>query len=392
MKKYLFVFVSLVLILSACGDNSESDNPSEKNEELQAENVDSETDKEDSSDKELDLKKKLGLRTEDIFNAELFEGQEDSLQSFEYENMNIDVIDSDNSAFRMFVYYVDDSEYASGIVLRNNGNNKDLSQETFDFFYDSIDKGAQDASRQFKRAHDDYYLVGVIFNSEIDIDNPPVDLSEISGKDFFSNEENVVFYKNALNKAEYKEIYDTASTYVDNNDVSEYDSANEIIEILEPIQDYMEDIEIQYDDFDEVSTIYYKGLNDISSENYIVPFITTEDNTMNLLVGFEKENWLFADDVIFNIDGERETIGTFDFDTETLGGRLIREEDIKTNVDEELIEEIVEADEVKMRFEGSKGELDYTLTTNDINAIKTLSSFNGIRNELSNLLYRFENN
>ncbi|UUI41139.1 hypothetical protein [Oceanobacillus oncorhynchi] len=391
MKKVLFVLL-LTSFLAACGDSSSTEEESnnraeEENNDSQTEEVASETSNEEPV---ADTQKKLGLKTEDIFHAELFEDQEESLQSYDYENMKIDVVDND--PFRIFVYYIDDSEYASGLVLRNNGNNKDLSQETFDFFYNDMDESIQNASRQFKRADGDNYLIGVIFNGEIDIDNPPIDLSEISGKDFFLDEENVELYRNALNTAEYQEIYNKATSYLDDNEVSEYDSANEIIEILEPIQDYMDEIEVEYDDFDDVSTLYYQGLNDISSENYIVPFITTEENSMNLLIGFEKENWLFAENVIFNIDGERESFGTFDFDTETLGGRLIREEDIKTNIDDELIEEIVEADEVKMRFEGSKGELDYTLTANDINAIKTISSFNGIRNELSNLLHRFENN
>jgi len=391
LKKVLFVLL-LTSFLAACGDSSSTEE--ESNNRAEEENNDSQTEEvaSETSNEELvaDTQKKLGLKTEDIFHAELFEDQEESLQSYDYENMKIDVVDND--PFRIFVYYIDDSEYASGLVLRNNGNNKDLSQETFDFFYNDMDESIQNASRQFKRADGDNYLIGVIFNGEIDIDNPPIDLSEISGKDFFLDEENVELYRNALNTAEYQEIYNKATSYLDDNEVSEYDSANEIIEILEPIQDYMDEIEVEYDDFDDVSTLYYQGLNDISSENYIVPFITTEENSMNLLVGFEKENWLFAENVIFNIDGERESFGTFDFDTETLGGRLIREEDIKTNIDDELIEEIVEADEVKMRFEGSKGELDYTLTANDINAIKTISSFNGIRNELSNLLHRFENN
>lgn len=391
MKKVLFVLL-LTSFLAACGDSSSTEEESnnraeEENNDSQTEEVASETSNEEPV---ADTQKKLGLKTEDIFHAKLFEDQEESLQSYDYENMKIDVVDND--PFRIFVYYIDDSEYASGLVLRNNGNNKDLSQETFDFFYNDMDESIQNASRQFKRADGDNYLIGVIFNGEIDIDNPPIDLSEISGKDFFLDEENVELYRNALNTAEYQEIYNKATSYFDDNEVSEYDSANEIIEILEPIQDYMDEIEVEYDDFDDVSTLYYQGLNDISSENYIVPFITTEENSMNLLIGFEKENWLFAENVIFNIDGERESFGTFDFDTETLGGRLIREEDIKTNIDDELIEEIVEADEVKMRFEGSKGELDYTLTANDINAIKTISSFNGIRNELSNLLHRFENN
>ncbi|MEF3330614.1 hypothetical protein [Oceanobacillus oncorhynchi] len=391
MKKVLFVLL-LTSFLAACGDSSATEEESnnraeEENNDSQTEEVDAET----SNDEPVaDTQKKLGLRTEDIFNAELFEEQEESLRSYDYENMKIDVVDND--PFRIFVYYTDDSEYASGLVLRNNGNNKDLSKEIFDFFYNDMDESIQNASRQFKRADGDNYLIGVIFNGEIDIDNPPIDLSEISGKDFFLDEENVELYRNALNTAEYQEIYNKATSYLDNNEVSEYDSANEIIEILEPIQDYMDEIEIEYDDFDDVSTLYYQGLNDISSENYIVPFITTEENSMNLLVGFEKEDWLFADNVILNIDGERETLGTFDFDTETLGGSLIREEDTKTNIDEELIEKIIDADEVKVRFEGSKGEIDYTLTANDINAIKTISSFNGIRNDLSNLLHRFENN
>lgn len=184
MKKVLFVLL-LTSFLAACGDSSSTEEESnnraeEENNDSQTEEVASETSNEEPV---ADTQKKLGLKTEDIFHAELFEDQEESLQSYDYENMKIDVVDND--PFRIFVYYIDDSEYASGLVLRNNGNNKDLSQETFDFFYNDMDESIQNASRQFKRADGDNYLIGVIFNGEIDIDNPPIDLSEISGKDFF---------------------------------------------------------------------------------------------------------------------------------------------------------------------------------------------------------------
>ncbi|GEN87200.1 hypothetical protein [Oceanobacillus sojae] len=393
MKKFLILFVGMMLFLVACNDSSASEEknnnlPEEENSDSDSEVVKSESKSEKST---IDTNKKLGLKTEDIFKTELFEGKEATLQSFEYEDMKIDIIDSDYSTFRMFIYYLNDAEYASGIVLRNNGNNRDLEKETFDFFYNNLPENITDNSRQFKSAKNDYYLVGVIFNNEVDIDNPPVEISQIVQSDFFLDEENVDFYKQASKKAEYKEIYERVNSYIEENDVNDNDSAYEIKNIIDPVKDLMDKVEVHYDDFDDVSTIYYQGLNDVSNDKHIVPFITTEDNTMTFLVGFEKEDWLFADNVVFNIDGEKESIGTFNFDTDILNGSLIREEDTITNIDEELIEKIIDAEEVKMRFEGDKGEIDYTLTENDIQAIQTIKSFKGIKNDLSNLLFRFEN-
>lgn len=345
---------------------------------------------EENDEPTIDTEKKLGLKTEDIFNDELFEGQEDTLQSFEYDNMKIDVIDSEY-AFRMYVYFVDNAEYASGIILRNSGNNKDLSQETFDFLYEQMDEGTRNASRQFKRADDDYYLIGIIFNGEIDIDNPPMEVSEIIQSDFFLDEENIEFYERALNRAEYKDIYDRVTSYIDENgDIQESDSAYEIKGILEPIQESMDKVEVQYDDFDNTSTIYYQGMTDISSENYFIPYVSSDNSEMSLLLGFEKEGWLFTDRLYLNIDGEKEFYGTFNADTQVLDGGTIREEYTDNNYDEELIERIINADEVKMRFEGENGELDKDLTANDIDALKTIYSLRNVRGELSSILNNFQ--
>ncbi len=350
MKKLLLLSVGTVLFLSACGDKpaieeKNSNPPEQMNDDSQTEEV------EETNNEELiiDTKKKLGLETEDIFKAKLFEDQEDTLQSFEYENMKIDVVDSD--PFRMYVYYIDGSDYASGIVLRNSGKNRELSQETFDFFYNKLDEGIQEASRQFKRADNDYYLNGLIFNGEIDIDNPPMDISEISGEDFFLNEDNVEFYKDALNKAEYKEIYENVISYLNDNDVHGNDSAYQIKEIIEPIHDNLDKVEVHYDDFDNVSTMYYQGMTDINGDNYFIPYVSSENTDMSLLVGFEKEGWLFADKLYFNIDGDKEYFGSFDPDRDVL---------------------------------------DKTLSNESLEALKTIYSLRNIRSDLNSVLINFQ--
>ncbi len=391
MKKFILLIVGISLFLSACGDNANkeersSNHPKEENNDSQTEEVAAE----ESKETKIDTEKKLGLKTEDIFNIDLFEGQEDTLQSFEYENMKIDLIDSDYSTFRMFIYYVNDAEYPSALILRNNGKNKELGSETIDLLYNNLDIDVKHLTKQTGRGEVDYSLVGLIFNEEVITNDLPVDVKDIVDNDFFLNEENVTYYKDALNKAEYKEIYDRVTSYIDDNDISENDSANEIIEILEPIQDYMDDIEIDYDDFDDVSSIYYKGLNDVNNENNIVPFAVTNDGSMNFLIGFEKSGWLFADNVVFKVDGERENFGTFDFDRDVLDGGNIREVATKTNYDEDTLEKILESDDVRIRFEGESENLDYTLTDKDLKAIKTINQLAGISNQLSNLLYQFE--
>lgn len=380
MKK-LFLTLFVVLSLVACDNNVKN-----SSESLEI----------DEENHEINNDKKLGITIEDIVEVESVQTNIDDyskIKTYESHNgMTIDVINRENT-LHFFVYTFKGEEFPSVVITRTN-TVPVVNEEAVEILTDivlSLDEDVYPFVDVIPGVEEeDYLTVGIVFNNERDITELPVFISEIAINDFFFDDDNISFYNESSNRAAYEKLYERVLSYIEENDLKGHDSAYEIIDILQPVQKSMEKVEIQYDDFNNVATIYYQGLTDISSQNHIVPFITTNDNKMNILVGFEKDGWLFADNLHFNIDGEQESFGSFDPDRHTLGGSRIREEYIKTNYDDDLTEMIINANEVRMRFKGDKGNLDYTLTNDDIEALKTIQTFNGVRNDLSNLLYRFD--
>lgn len=389
--KRLLLLVLMMLFLVACNDDA---NATKNNQEKESNNSDGANEIEEYT---IDESKKLGITIEDITEIDSTQrefGQNLDVSTYEYDEFIIDNIDK-NGNLSIFTYRYENDDYPFVILARTNAV-EEVTDDAIEIMTDiglSMDKDAYHFTEVVDGIdEEDTLTFGFVFNEEYDIKELPIFISDIATDDFFADEENVNFFKQASEKAEYKELYDRVSNYIDENDVLDSDSAYEIKDILEPVQENMDKIEVKFDDFDNVSTIYYQGLNDINNENYIVPFITTNDNTMNFLIGFEKSDWLFADNVVFNVDGERENFGTYNFDTDVLDGGTIREVDTKTNYSEDTLEKILKSDDVKLRFEGKNENLDYTLTDTDLEAIKTIHSYEGIKNDLSNLLFRFENN
>lgn len=389
--KRLLLLVLMMLFLVACNDDA---NATKNNQENESNNSDEANEIEEYT---IDESKKLGITIEDIIEIDSTQREFDQnldVSTYEYDEFIIDNIDK-NGNLSIFTYRYKNDDYPFVILARTNAV-EEVTDDAIEIMTDiglSMDGDAYHFTEIVDGIEDEDTLTfGFVFNEEYDIKELPIFISDIATDDFFADEENVDFFKQASEKAEYKELYNRVSNYIDENDVLDSDSAYEIKGILEPVQENMDKVEVKYDDFDNVSTIYYQGLNDINNENYIVPFITTNDNTMNFLIGFERSDWLFADNVVFNVDGDRENFGTYNFDTDVLDGGIIREVDTKTNYSEDTLEKILESDDVKLRFEGKNENLDYTLTDTDLEAIKTIHSFEGIKNDLSNLLFRFENN
>lgn len=393
MKKILMVILC-VFLLTACGNESEGDVNAGSNQEA------NEISKENNngSTHEIDNEKKLGITIEDVIKVESIQNRIDEyskVKTYETDDgVKIDIIDRSGLLY-LYMYTFENDEYPSVVIAKTNAA-ETVNEEAVKVMSNIVASLDEDVYPFVEVVpgvdEEDYVTIGIVFNEEHDITDLPIFYSDIAMDDFFLNENNIEFFNESLSKAKYKELYERANSHIKENNINGHDSAYDIMDILEPVKDLMGNVDVQYDDFDNKSTIYYEGLNDISNNNYIVPFISTEDNKMNLLIGFEKDGWLFSKKIYFNIDGEKELYGTLNFDTNTLGGSRIREEYIDTNCNEELMENIINADEISMRFEGEKGDLDYTLTDTDIKAIETIKSFNGIKNDLSNLLYRFENN
>lgn len=85
------------------------------------------------------------------------------------------------------------------------------------------------------------------------------------------------------------------------------------------------------------------------------------------------DDWLFLDEVVFLVDGERFVLPIEryrDVNSDTLDGGLVYEE-VDTNVEDfQLLVDIALAEEVKVRLGGSEGVFDKTLDEHDLEIIR----------------------
>jgi len=385
LRYYLLLIITFSLMLSGCGNKDASTDTKEEGV------IDNEVE-EKAEESELAQNKKLDFTTQDVMGLDSFKDVDsENLRTYDLEDgMKVETMQGTNIYLRFFVYYLNDSEYPSAFFLTNTNNDKGLNFEVLDEVYAKYNDEQIENIDVLEDDTDDYHVAGFIFNEEIGHSELPFSLSEMTEDDFLLKGIDKKEFNKLNDSADYKELIKIADEYIEENEVNDYDSVNDVMAILEPIRNQLDEVEVKRDDFDNSAIIYYKGLTDISADNYVVPFIKTSERFMELLVGFEKDGWLFADKYTFNVDGETHSNSSIKFDHDTIGGEKIRET-YTSSYKDEIVESIINGDDAKLRFEGDKGKLDYTLTDKDKDAIEVINSFNELHHDLSDLIYSFYN-
>ncbi|RXZ80331.1 hypothetical protein EBB07_19430 [Paenibacillaceae bacterium] len=141
---------------------------------------------------------------------------------------------------------------------------------------------------------------------------------------------------------------------------------------------------VQYDELNGFTNISPKGylpgyINIGETVNLEPGIILSEDETAHfrVIVGFEQEDWIFFDRVIFNVDGERFewSIDYFDRKSDVLWGSIaewtVRVSIMHESLMEEM-EKVAAGSVVKMRFSGSDGFRDHTLTVDEKGNLKAM--------------------
>ena len=374
----LFLVLVLLMALYGCSSEAREDEGSNK--------VDANNAK--VAEEIVSPQKKLGFNTQDVLKIE--ELKEDAqLKTYDLaDGMKIDVMRNKYATLTFFTYYLEDSDYPSAFFIRNTGKKSNVTFENLEIFYSRYSDEEKKVIQVLEDETEDYHLAGLIYNEEIHHSDLPFSLVDISDDDFFVKGIDKDEFNKINGLADYEKLLNIANKYIEDNDPKEHDSVYDVLEVLEPIQNKLGDVKVVKDEFDGSAAIYYKDLVDVGMNDYIVPFINTNERYMDILVGFEKDGWLFADKYTFDIDGELHTDSNPDFKRDTLGGSKIRETYISP-YKEEVVKSIINGKDVKLRFEGKNGKLDYVLSDRDKKAIETISLFNEVHHDLSDLIFRF---
>lgn len=393
MKKYLILSM-ILLLLTACG-NEEDINSVEKEDSKE----DSVKDDDKSNEKDiisyLEIMEYLERLTAPYIElAEMMETDIDSI----YEEVHKKHQELDDISLEVLEELKEEYDEEVGAVkkliklastIQDMVNNKKDDMSHIVWYSEYVGEMVGDISRMYLNDN-----LPETTNRLLSEDGDETKKSKPDA-DFFLDESNQKLYSEKINKGKYKELKKEVEKYIDREEVVDSDYAHEIVESLEPVLEILDKVEINYDEFDKSTKIYYEDLNDISNQNFIVPFIENVPNVesngddIKVLIGFEKEGWLFADTATILVGEETYSFGSVKFETDTLGGSMIRESSVErwTDRKKDLIDEILdsEKEDVKIRFEGKKGNLDYTFTENDIKAIEVLNTIKEVNHDLANI-------
>lgn len=163
-----------------------------------------------------------------------------------------------------------------------------------------------------------------------------------------------------------------------------------IAESASPLQDKCSRV---YDDIEEETQVFYKGIESISKKVHVVPY--AYKSSVYTDVGFVASDWLFFDDWTIKA-GETKIsgyVGDFGDYREVLrGGRGVTEVAQRESIDYKEICAIHDTGAAKLRFENTDDHKtrDYDLSAVEIEALYTVYTLNKAYKESSDFLSPYE--
>lgn len=198
-------------------------------------------------------------------------------------------------------------------------------------------------------------------------------------------------YKSACSEGRYNDIFFDVQSYIDEYNPPTYDNAYTLQSVLSPIIDNWENIEVKYDSVENYATFYYSNVEKINNDIHFVPYALTNERNIRSLIGFYNSNWLFFNSIIISSD-ENISISTSNNKIEDIiDGDKIYEAYIYTIEDDDL-NQLISFPNHTIRFKGENGDFkDYEMTSEEYEALISISKFQNVRNILSDLLFHFQN-
>lgn len=123
-----------------------------------------------------------------------------------------------------------------------------------------------------------------------------------------------------------------------------------------------------------------KGIDTISRKIHLAPYLSTDGKIKTLYIdlGFQEDDWVFFNEITFNVDGDLTTvkIKKSDVQKDTIWGDGIYEyislsQSKYANIFK-LTEKIINGKKVKVRFTGDKYYTDYIITDKEKQGLKDI--------------------
>ena len=208
--------------------------------------------------------------------------------------------------------------------------------------------------------------------------------------DFLKDDETRKKIKMLNEGLDFQGIIDLADTYIEaNSQIGDSDSVHEILELAILAADAITNCEIVTDEFSGDRTVYYAGINNISGDTNIMPYI--EDTSLMMKLGFKASDWIFFEDVKIKV-GEDDYITRY-FDSFDVARDVDNgiSEIATTSTDPEEMFKIQNAESPVMRFTGKdEKSRDHQLTSEEISACGALGIIRDAYAKISDLHYQWE--
>jgi len=298
-------------------------------------------------------------------------------------------------------YYKDDTKIkiklnklliASGV----SRDNADVAEN--ELIGSNIDKGEagevtyDDVTCEMSWIEDD--LIFKIYPQMTNMDISSLPLKIERNQDFLKDDERRTLVKESLDSYDYAKIVELANEYIENEEPGKSDTVFEILKLAEENSELIKNCDITYDKVDKEYTVHYKGVDRISKYINIVPFM--EDNYFNVIVGFVRSNWLFAERYEIATDEEKNITGKFSYNNvcrEVLSSSLIIEYEAEnSNIYKQEINQIISCEEPILRFIGENDRyIDHVITDMEKEALQAMVTLRLNYVDLSDIIFWWEN-
>ena len=319
-----------------------------------------------------------------------------NFHTFDLNGKKVSTFTNEYSTIKIFLYYVENSNHLSSILIAVEEDANSRILELADKFYEEIEKIIPaNILNAITKGTDVFgenrlFIITCEYGADFDFGKLIFKNNEVSKKDFFKSEERIKIYEELYKKAEYQELYNVVMNYIEGETPDSNDNAYLILEKLNTIIPIINQIEVHYDNFDNYSKIFYKGLTDVDFNYSIVPFVTTKNNERSVIIGFHNSDWIFFNKAELKLDnGEKISFNINSPSREVISGSNLRESIIISLRDDHL-EKLKNFNGMVIRFIGKDKQLDRNLTIDEQNSFKIISVFDDM-NFFSNLLFRWEN-
>ncbi|MCL2527951.1 MAG: hypothetical protein FWE42_05960 [Defluviitaleaceae bacterium] len=299
------------------------------------------------------------------------------------------------SRLRLFTLQSPDNDYPSTIILRVASNFRgNMMQNFFPAVREAVISSlAPDYLPHVTHGSHTYgdwrlYILCLDNPTDFDFGQLPHTLADFVENDFLMSEERGDELIALLRRGDFLGMESLVRDYIDEvgDSIEEGDTAFWVLEHLEPLIDALDLVEIHYDSFDDVATIFFRGLTDIGFQNSFVPHTTTRNAHMYVTIGFHSNEHINASRARIQLENGVNLSFTMSPDhRSTISGSEVREGRAHRITRDSEMSSFLSSRAMSIRFEGSRN-IDRDLSEAEQVAFIIVNQFRET-NYFSNLWY-----